>query len=276
LFISATGNPAAEHISRAAAVRLGLGDTVSAASRSPAGGRAITYALLLSPDEPTRVGQLEILRQEADAAMLQQVKDLLPEIQSLDSRFKLPLLHLTLPALRHLDPSDYRQFAQLVRELIEYDRAIDLFEYTLQKILFRHLQHYYEPMPGPPRNYSSVKSLLEECSVLLSALAHIGQEEEPAILAAFQRGARYLDLPEGAVQLLPGEARSLARVDAALDRLAQAAPSVKRNLLLACAHTVAADGQVLYREAELLRAIAATLDCPVPPFVEALENQPSV
>jgi hypothetical protein len=64
-------------------------------------------------------------------------------------------------------------------------------------------------------------------------------------------------------------------VDSALDQLAQASPSVKRNVLLACAQTVAADGQVLYREAELLRAIADTLDCPVPPFVEALENEPS-
>ncbi len=275
LFISATGNPAAEHIRRAAALRLGLGEAVSAASRSPAGGRAITYALLLSPNEPTRGGQLEILQQEADAATAQQVNDLLPEIQSLDSRFKLPLIDLTLPALRHLDPADWRQFARIVRELIEYDRAIDLFEYTLQKILFRHLQHYYEPMPAPPRSYSSVRSLLEECSVLLSALAHIGQEEETAVSAAFQRGATCLDAPQGAVQLLSGEARSLARVDAALDRLVQASASVKRNVLLACAHTVAADGQVLHREAELLRAIAAALDCPVPPFVGALENQPS-
>ena len=276
LFISTTGNPAAEHIRRAAGLRLGLGEAVSAASRSPAGGRAITYALLLSPDEPTRVGQLEILRREVGAAMLQQVNDLLPEIQSLDSHFKLPLIDLTLPALRHLDPADYRQFAQLVRELIEYDRAIDLFEYSLQKILFRHLQPYYGPMPGALRGYSSLQTLLEECSVLLSVLAHVGQEEKPAVSAAFQRGAGYLDTPQDEVQLLSGEARTLARVDSALDRLAQAAPSVKRNVLLACAQTVAADGRVRYREAELLRAIAATLDCPVPPFVAALENQPSV
>jgi tellurite resistance protein len=83
----------------------------------------------------------------------------------------------------------------------------------------------------------------------------------------------YPDVPEGAVQLISGEARSLARVDSALDRLTQAAPSVKRNVLLACAQTVAADGQVLSREAELLRAIAGALDCPIPPFVEALESQ---
>ena len=76
------------------------------------------------------------------------------------------------------------------------------------------------------------------------------------------------DAPEGAVQLLTGEDRSLARVDEALDQLAQAATTVKRNVLLACAQTVAADGQVLCREAELLRAIADTLDCPMPPFLQ--------
>ena len=45
---------------------------------------------------------------------------------------------------------------------------------------------------------------------------------------------------------------------------------VVEQAAIACAHTVAADGQVLYREAELLRAIADTLDCPIPPFVRAL------
>lgn len=274
--LSGAGNPVVEHIRRAAALRLGLGNALLTASHSPAGARALICSLLLSSDEPTRAGQLELLRQKVDAAWLSQVTDLLPETQSLDPRTRLPLANLTLPALRHLDPADYHQFVQVVQDLIEYDREIDLFEYALQKILFRHLRPYYETLAQPPRRYASLESLLEECSVLRSALAHLGQEDESAEAAAFQRGAGCLDAPEGAVQLLSGKARSLARVDAALDRLAQAAPSVKRNVLLACAQTVAADGQVLYREAELLRAIADALDCPIPPFVEALESQQPV
>jgi hypothetical protein len=202
------------------------------------------------------------------------VHDLLPEVEKLEPRTKLPLMDLLLPALRHLDLGEYARFAQAVQDLIEYDRSIDLFEYTLQKVLFRHLRPCYEAMPATPRLYPSVRSLLPECSVLLSALAHVGQEDEPAMLAAFQRGASYLDVPDCGVQLLTGEARSLPRVNAALDRLAQASPSARRNVLLACAHTVAADGQVNYREAELLRAVADTLDCPVPPFLKALESQP--
>jgi Zn-dependent protease with chaperone function len=271
--LAAAGSPVVEHIRQAAALRLGLGKALSTAARSPVGARALIYSLLLSRDEPTRAGQLDVLGQKLEAALLGQIDDLLPEVRSLDPRTKLPLVGLTLPALRHLDPADYQQFAEVVQDLIEYDASIDLFEYALQKLLFRHLRPYYETLAPPPRRDSSLQSLLEECSVLLSALAHIGQEDESAEAAAFQRGAGYLDAPDGAVQLLSGEARSLARVDTALDRLAQAAPSVKRNVLLACAQTVAADGQVLCREAELLRAIADALDCPIPPFVEALESQ---
>ena len=46
-------------------------------------------------------------------------------------------------------------------------------------------------------------------------------------------------------------------------------PLIKKNLLEACVHTVGADGVILEGEAELLRAVADTLDCPMPPFVPA-------
>jgi uncharacterized tellurite resistance protein B-like protein len=39
-------------------------------------------------------------------------------------------------------------------------------------------------------------------------------------------------------------------------------------LIEACVYTVGADGVMLESEAELLRAVADTLDCPIPPFVQ--------
>jgi hypothetical protein len=48
---------------------------------------------------------------------------------------------------------------------------------------------------------------------------------------------------------------------------------VRRNILLACGRTVAADNQVTEREAELLHAIADSLDCPMPPFVDAIRTE---
>ncbi|MCA9458900.1 MAG: TerB family tellurite resistance protein, partial [Nitrospira sp.] len=45
------------------------------------------------------------------------------------------------------------------------------------------------------------------------------------------------------------------------------APQIKKNLIEAGVQIVGADGLLQEREAELLRAIADTLDCPIPPFV---------
>ena len=59
---------------------------------------------------------------------------------------------------------------------------------------------------------------------------------------------------------------SLDRIDAALNRFDRAVPMVKKQLLYACAATVFADGDVSNHEAELLRAVADTIGCPVPPY----------
>jgi tellurite resistance protein len=60
----------------------------------------------------------------------------------------------------------------------------------------------------------------------------------------------------------------LEQVEGALDHLGEAAPQLKKVVLNACAQSVAADGVIEEVEAELLRAIAETLDCPLPPFVQ--------
>jgi uncharacterized tellurite resistance protein B-like protein len=70
-------------------------------------------------------------------------------------------------------------------------------------------------------------------------------------------------------RLLPEAECELEQMDAALNRLCQAVPQIKKNVLNACAQTVAADGVIQEMEAELLRAIADTLDCPMPPFIPA-------
>jgi tellurite resistance protein len=51
-----------------------------------------------------------------------------------------------------------------------------------------------------------------------------------------------------------------------------AAPKLKKNVIEACVQVVSADGLIQEREAELLRAIADTLDCPIPPFVDIAES----
>jgi len=84
---------------------------------------------------------------------------------------------------------------------------------------------------------------------------------------AFGAGAPFLRAPANAeLALLPAEQFGIAEVDAALNRLMLAAPIIKKNLLEACARVIGADGVIQEAEAELLRAVAETLDCPIPPL----------
>jgi hypothetical protein len=53
---------------------------------------------------------------------------------------------------------------------------------------------------------------------------------------------------------------------------ALSAPQIKKNMIEACVHVVGADGLIQEREAELLRAIVDTMDCPIPPFVVIAES----
>ena len=82
--------------------------------------------------------------------------------------------------------------------------------------------------------------------------------------AAYSAGAGRLDSGEMPPMT---SGTDLVALDDSLTRLAACAPGVKRRIIDAAAYCVAADGVVQVREAELLRAVAATLDCPLPPLV---------
>ena len=151
------------------------------------------------------------------------------------------------------------------------DGAIDLFEYALLRILHYRLEPACAKTNAPRLRFSSAKPILAECCILLSALAWLGREDEDKVRATFQEGSQFLEARGSEPALLPRTECGLDCVDRALQRLAAAAPYVKRNILLACAHSVAADHSVDVREMELLRAIADTLESPIPPFVEAQE-----
>jgi Zn-dependent protease with chaperone function len=268
--MSSLGNPTTAHLSYAEVLRNAFPEPVVSAAREPLGASALVYALLLSSDPQLRSQQLQLLAQNAGEGARQETERLLPDVADVATHAKLPLVDLALPALRNFSPGQYQQFSRAMQLLIESDHEIDLFEYVLQKVVLRHLDPHFNGARKPLIQYYALKPLTPDCAVLLSALAYAGQEERKKIQQAFRQGAQPLSYAARVeVGLLPAEQCDLEQVDAALNRLALAAPQIKKNVLAACAQTVAADGLIQETEAELLRAIADALDCPLPPFVEA-------
>ena len=264
------GTPEPKHLRYAADFKAALPEILLTASTESLSATALLCGMLLSPEATVRQEQLRQLQSRLALPVYEELLRLLPYVAALPAHFKLPLVTLTIPALRGLSPAQYAPFKADLQFIIEHDREIDLFEYALQKIIVRHLDPHFGQTRRGIVQYHSLKPLLPECAVLLSALARIGNKTSAQMAEAFLAGAQHLGVAEPAMQLLKAEDSSLAHIDAALNRLAQASPMLKKSILTACALTVVADEAIQLEEAELLRAIADTLDCPVPPFVEGV------
>ena len=262
------GKPTPMHLRYAEQLRDSFPNDVQSATRDPLSAQALIFALLLSNDGALRDKQLQELAKQTSPAIREKTAALHPEVVSLAVHARLPLVNLALPALRLLRADEFRQFSRTLQWLIESDEQVELFEFVLQKIIRRHLAPQFEKVRPPVVQFYTLKPLVPDCAVVLSALAGVSSADPAEVTKAFQAGAPYLRTPDGGVALLPREECGLAEIDAALDRVTLAVPQIKKNLLEACVRIVGADGVIQEREAELLRAIADTLDCPIPPFVQ--------
>jgi Zn-dependent protease with chaperone function len=267
--LSNLGNPTPLHLQYAEQLRESLPDSIRAATREPLAATALVYALLLSPDDATRSTQLAGLAGRTTPEIYGKAAALYPDVAAAARRARLPMVNLALGALRQLSPEQFQRFSQTLQWLIESDQKVELFELVLQKILLRHLTPHFTGARQPIVQYYTLKPLVPDGVLVMSALAHVGASDPAAANQAFETGAPHLRAPADVdFGLLPRDQCSVDKIEAALNRLALAVPTIKKNLLEACVYTVGADGTMTESEAELLRAVADALDCPIPPFVQ--------
>jgi hypothetical protein len=235
---------------------------ILAAAHEPYGARAVIFAFLLDRDADIRATQLQTLEGAVEPNVFELTLQLAKPMNQLDVRARLPLIDMTLPALRALSPAQYQDFARSFDQLVRADRQFSLFEWTLHQILIRHLRPQFEPFRPPQIQYYGLQRLSWPCSVLLSALARESKHDD---VVAFNTAAEYL--PEVRLELLPPDAASLGQLHDALQQLSHVAPKQRARLVNACGAAICADMAVNVGEAELLRAICDMLDCPLPPLL---------
>jgi Zn-dependent protease with chaperone function len=254
----------ARSLALAATALAGLPDFSRVAARETGAAVSLVYSLLLSADDATRVRQVEGI--EGGEAQRRQVLTDLERRAEIPGESWLHTVDLCLPALRKMSGEQYRVFRTNVRRLVEADGQVDLFEYVLQKALTRHLDGYFERSGEPPVRFRSVVAVLPELATLLSALAWFDAAEDDRREASFRAGVESLNLKPDAGRLERTAEMKLGAVDGALDRLAQADGPTKKKILNACGRVVMADDVIEPRQGALLRAVADTLGCPIPPF----------
>ena len=223
--------------------------------------QAVIFGLLLNKDEKFLSKEVSFLEEEAGGEAKELALKWQAEARGLHSARKIALVEMALPTLRSLSPLEYERFRDIMRWLIASDGQVELFEFMIQRVIERHLGSYFERKAFRNIAYHQFDRLLPEANILVSTVSEIGagcaDDAEAAYLEATSDWKDRLDRKG---------VSSHDELDEALDKFSQASPLVKRQILVACVTAAARDGKLSSREAELLRTIADSIGCPLPPF----------
>lgn len=270
--IASIGQPMQHHAGAAKQLIDSIPERVKEHARDPYGARMLIYFLLLDSDEAVRGKQMAIIKESAEPEVYQALEQAIPNLDKIKPEMRLPIIDLSIPALRFLSPGQYAAFRTIVKQLIYADDRVALFEYALQRVLVRHLDPTFSgKTKRRPVNYYAIRGLEKETSTILSALARNGHEDPAEVKAAFQYATGKITSPKTSFELLPEEKSTWEDFDAALDKFAESSFKVKKWLLGSALACLMHDREITIAEVELFRAIADSLDCPAPPWVSPTE-----
>ncbi len=266
------GSPRPEQIAFARSLHSALPDFWLHAAHQAPMAQAMVFGLLIAQDEVLRGTELMSVAELTDPQTADLTLRFHSEAGGRSSADKIALFDMVIPTLRNLPVEEYERFRQVIDALMQSDRRIDLFEYTLSRMIRRHLARHFDGTGPTPLRFRSQAPLRPDARVLISTLARVGARTEDQAKQAFRHGAQTMRLGDPIGTILSADECTLSALDRALQRYDGAAPRLKQALILACSAAVMADDLVTDQEAELLRAIGDALDCPVPPFVQSKEH----
>ncbi|MGB5455292.1 MAG: M48 family metallopeptidase [Gammaproteobacteria bacterium] len=259
-----TGQPTSSSLAYAHQLLQDLPAAFIAAVNDPFSARAVIYFMILDKHQNIQDEQLIHLKSSADAGVYEETMKLVRAGYELKEEYRLPLVDLSLASLHQLSDNQYRLFKQNLNALIEIDNKISLFEWSISKIVFHHLDPVFIKKAGTTQQNLQLKHLPQPCALLLSVLIYSGKQHGISENEAFARASE--ELKELGISLLSKNEISLAGLNQSLDRLSKLKPLEKPRLLKACAIGITADQKITAQEVEIYRAISAILDCPMPPL----------
>lgn len=258
------GNPTPEHVDYAAAFHRSIPETLIQAVHTPADAPFVVYALLLGDvaEERARVARA-LVDHETKAGADGRLSAICAAVGKLELRYRLPLLDLAAPALRRLPDDDRNAVIGIAEKLTRIDRKVTLFEFVLLILLKKQLRA--GSFKEEKIRYRRFGPVLPEIRILLTLMSRAGARNARQAEEAYARAMASFSK----VALSPANEAycQLDAMEGVLTKLSALSPLLKGSLISACADCVLHDGKITSEEAELLRAVAEALDCPIPPFI---------
>ena len=265
--VESIGNPGTGHIAYAQALHAAIPVQFSLALHEKMGAKWLVMAMLLGSKQPHIDKRKQIISLSEGVATADSVVELHTLAQAQWPRLRLAVVDLALPQLKMLCFDERKQFMRTVGDLVVADGKTSLFEFTLLAILRRHLP--FSPVVETRHTFFTYKPVEQEIALLLSLMIRVGGDSDDAntrytqLLRTFTRNVINR-------QSLPTLGSKTLNV--VLGKLQNLAPILKASVIESLIECVLHNGHIKIQEAELLRAVAEMLDCPLPPLIDTHQN----
>jgi uncharacterized tellurite resistance protein B-like protein len=254
------GNVTEAHLGYARTLHASIPDDIKHNLRQPETARWVVLALAIGSSRSTAAELLSIL--SLGKLEHASVLHLVAETGRLGTRMRLPLIDLAMPALQQLEPASRSRLLEELQAVVRHDRRLTLFEFVLTRILADHLSD--DAARAPRIRFRQYPAAADQIQLVLSLMVHASGTKAEQAETLFQRASGAL-LPPGR-SLLSVKDCNIEALDQALQDLRDLTPLLKGPLLEGLADVARADGRIQVQEAELLRAVATLMDCPMPPL----------
>lgn len=262
--LAAIGTMSSQSIAQSGQMLSSLPDQIKEIMHEPVGAQSLIFSLLLSGDLEIETGQIEQIRELCGPEVEYSVLSLKNHLNQIEPDWKLPIVELSIPALKEMSKSQFHLFRTTISKLIASDGKVTLFEFALEKMIVHQVEIEFIKKNESKVIYNEVHSLITEFSLLLSAISH---ESDEGAEASWQAAIGTLDEKTAPkLNLLPKSNCTFDAVDDALEKLGKSSGSVKKAFLDAALNAITQDGITNRAEIKWVRAMAVAIDCPLPLF----------
>lgn len=261
------GQPEVEHIEYARHLRHSIPADLYEAAHSAEFAYLLAIALILDRTGNVVDRQLTLAREQLGAERANLLRRYYDELMRTGPEFRLPLLGIAFPALKLRPRQELSYLVSLTTRMIEVDGEIDLYEFCFYRIMMSNLGKAKDPS-GRRKALRSRRADLQASAVeLLRILADYGHKDDEESRAAFKTGIDTLGAWAQEYGYKSDRQYTISVLDHSLDVLLGLNSKGKESLLRAISATAGYDGKLTVTEAEVIRAVCATLDYPLPPIL---------
>ena len=228
-----------------------ISETLRNASDDPVSAMGLVLGLLLRRDPALRAAQLSKARNLAGGEVAREAEKFEPLLRALPAGSRVPLLDLSMPALRQLSAEQQDLFRQAITQ-VGYEAEDGLIVLLIQASMRRYLSREKNP-PSRPGD------LPDAYGLVLTAVVRTSGESAEAQARAYRLGAVVLGLPGLDANLLPAEKVDLQKVDEALAVIAGQSVYDRRKFVRACGAAMLHDDRAEPAEVEIVRAVGDSL-----------------